>query len=565
MQRLGHRGAPVDHGVAVPIALEQVASRCRSAAWVVTPDGQRLLHLGDRLRAELGGHPLDGQDPAELFARGLAEGVAGDIRAALGAMSDGQSVSLDLAGPGAMVALHGEPVRGLDGTVLALAGLLVHRQPTSVSTVLSPDAPAPAIMGRAQVEDLLGQLVRASSAAARPVAVLAIDLDDFAELNDTLGEVEGDAVLARVASRLYRWAGATHMVARVGGDEFIVVLDGADRHAALASAAAIQAVVGEGFSSGDVEHRVTASIGVALSSDASPRAADLLQRANLALGVGRRRGVARIEVHSPALQAKAQRSSSLRRDLKQVLDSGGLEVWYQPLVCLDESRLCGFEALVRWQHPIRGMIPPLDFLPIAERSGWMGALQEHVLRVACRQMVDWLKRYELPADVRMAVNLSPDLAGSPAFLPDLLRVLDETGLPARRLTIELTESGLVDNPAVAQQTLAGLHLAGVEVALDDFGTGYSSLSHLIHFPIDVIKVDRSFTSRVEEDAAHARLVRSTIQLGRNLGLRVTAEGVETEGQRRFLQEQHCDQAQGWLFARALPAADLQERYLALHA
>lgn len=565
MQNNGQRGAGVDHSVVVPIALEQVVSRCRSEAWVATPDGTRLLHVGDRLRATLRGATLDALDPAAHIAGGHPDGVVEALRAAFARMAQGQSVSLDLPGPGGVVALQGQPVWGLDGSVLALAGLVVHRQPLSASAVPDPEAPPPAIMGRAQVEELLAQLVQVASAAARPVAVLAIDLDDFAELNDTQGEVEGDAVLARVAARLFRWVGSDHLVARVGGDEFVLMLDGADRQVALAAAAAIQDVVGEGISGGDVEHRLTVSIGVSLSSDAPPRAADLLQRANLALGVARRRGSARVELHSPALQAKAQHSSSMRRDLKQVLDAGGLDVWYQPLVCLDDGRLCGFEALVRWQHPTRGMVPPLDFLPIAARSGWMGALQEHVLRVACRQMVTWADRYQLPADVRMAVNLSPDLAGSPAFLPDLLRVLGETGLPPGRLTIELTESGLVDNPTVAQATLAGLREAGVEVALDDFGTGYSSLSHLIEFPIDVIKVDRSFTSRVEEDHHHARLVRSTIQLGRSLGLRVTAEGVETEGQRRFLQEQRCDLAQGWLFARPLPAVELQERYLALHA
>jgi EAL domain-containing protein (putative c-di-GMP-specific phosphodiesterase class I) len=298
---------------------------------------------------------------------------------------------------------------------------------------------------------------------------------------------------------------------------------------------------------------VHASVGVAASTDAGdPTAGALLRNADLAMYLAKAQGKNRLVVYADGMAEAARRRADLAQDLAVAADSGQLEVHYQPTVQLADGRTTGFEALVRWNHPERGLVPPVEFIPLAEETGAITDIGRWVLHEALRQGAAWAA--ETGAPLRMAVNLSPRQFQDGDVTADVVAALEQTGFPAAQLTLEVTEGVLVRDVDAVVAQLESLRALGVRIAIDDFGTGFSGLSYLRHLPADIIKIDRSFVMDLPRGRSATTLITSIVELARTLGLDVVADGVETEGQRRALADLDCGWAQGYLFARPEPAA-----------
>jgi diguanylate cyclase (GGDEF)-like protein/PAS domain S-box-containing protein len=377
------------------------------------------------------------------------------------------------------------------------------------------------------------------------LAVLFCDLDQFKLVNDSYGHEAGDEVLVEVAQRLSRVAGDQHLVARFAGDEFVLVcrqLEGPA--AAIALAEVVKEAMSQPFSIQGRELSLSTSVGIALGSDTAMSGALLLRDADAALYEAKARGRARYAVFDATLQGRSERRLDLVQALPAALRSGEIVLHYQPLVDLHTLVPYGVEALLRWDRPV-GPVPPLEFVPVAEENGFILELGRFVLETACAAAASW------PAldGLQVSVNLSARQLLNDDIVAVVRDVLGRTGLPPGRLCLELTESQLMEDPDRAGAVLAELRRLGVGLAMDDFGTGYSSLAYLKRFPVDTLKIDRSFVSGLAEDADDAAIVTAVLALARALGLRTVAEGVETEEQARALRRLGCGHAQGYLFGR----------------
>ena len=422
---------------------------------------------------------------------------------------------------------------------------------------------------REAFRDAVRAALEAAADGCGPV-VLHVGLDRFSRLNVLFGRETGDSVLREVADRLVRTVrthsprGASPTLARLGGDEFAVLLPavGAPSDATRLATRVVDALA-RTDASGDGRLPVTVSIGVA-AADAGLAAHDaetLLQRASLGLAAAKAEGGHRWRRFDPAMEARARVRGGLEIDLRDALARDELFVVYQPYVRLaageaDAPEPAGVEALVRWRHPERGIVPPGEFIEVAEHSGLIVPLGRFVLETACRQLAQWRRTLGPDAPSRVSVNLSAgQLGDDAAIVSTVSRVLHDTGLPAHALQLEVTETMAAQDPK-ARARLAELRALGVRLALDDFGTGYSSLSSLHELPVDVVKVDRSFVTRLEDSAHHRALVEATVLVARSLGLQTLAEGIETPGQAEALVALGCDKGQGYLYARPLPADEL---------
>jgi diguanylate cyclase (GGDEF)-like protein/PAS domain S-box-containing protein len=390
-------------------------------------------------------------------------------------------------------------------------------------------------------------------AGERGFAVLCIDLDAFKEVNETLGHAAGDRLLRAVAARLMNCVREEDTLARLGSDTFAVIRDGiAGEGDAEAFAARLTATLGEPFELEARRVTIAASIGVALAPRDGEDTATLLKYADMALFGVKSDGGRGFKVFDLQMNVRLVAQRTLEHDLREAVANDGLELQYQPSVDLATGRTTGFEALARWNHPIRGAVPPAEFIPVAEKMGLIDRLGEYVMRRACNDAAAW------PSDVRVAVNLSPLQFKSRDLARTVLIALASSGLAPQRLELEITESVFLQdsesNLAVLQQ-LRGL---GVRVALDDFGTGYSSLSYLRTFPFDRIKIDRSFVSALPDSRECAKIVRAMVELAKSLGIDTTAEGIETAEQLAYLRAEGCTEGQGFLFASARPIADVPE-------
>ncbi|QIN79351.1 EAL domain-containing protein [Rubrobacter marinus] len=388
------------------------------------------------------------------------------------------------------------------------------------------------------------------------VAVLMVDLDNFKVINDSLGHDAGDELLVEVADRLRGCVRPADTVARLGGDEFTLLLEDLSGvgEAALVAKRILAAFVPP-FAVGGQEIFVTTSVGIAPGgSGPSGEPEDLLRSADLAMYGAKRSGKAKYEIFDPSMGAEAHARLGLENDLRRAVGNGGAEfrVFYQPKVLLETGEIFGFEALLRWRHPERGVVGPDEFIPLAEETGLIVDLGRRVLREACRQAKTW--QGEAAPGLVVGVNLSARQFQDPNLVGDVSAVLAETGLAPDSLVLEITESVVMDDAPVAAGTLAALKDLGLRIAVDDFGTGYSSLSYLKRFPVDYLKIDRSFVDRIEDSDVEA-IVSAMIDLAAALGLRVIAEGVEEEGQRSRLETLGCELAQGFLFSKPLPALD----------
>lgn len=385
------------------------------------------------------------------------------------------------------------------------------------------------------------------------LALHLVDLDGFRQVNDTHGQAMGDTMLMAVARRLAGLVRPQDMLARLGGDEFAVLQRaGAEGEGLLLASRIIQSLA-QPFQLGDLSIRSGASLGLATLRDGESGTVTpetMMARADLALTTARRAGRGRYMAFSPEMEGQAMERRQLQAELVAGLGAGQLHLVYQPKFGLHDQRIAGVEALLRWNHPVRGPVSPAEFIPLAEDAGLALPMAGFVLRSAAAQAVAWRAQgMELP----VAVNLSGELIGLDDALELVRSVLAETGLPAHLLEVEVTESTFIGDSEAARQMLLALREMGVRVALDDFGTGFSSLAYLQKLPIDVLKVDRSFVRDLETSPASARIVDTVVRLAHGLGARVVAEGVETTGQLAALRKLGCDMVQGFLLARPQPA------------
>ncbi|WP_232050479.1 bifunctional diguanylate cyclase/phosphodiesterase [Actinoplanes sp. OR16] len=390
-------------------------------------------------------------------------------------------------------------------------------------------------------------------------AALLIDLDRFKVINDSLGPNAGDRLLAAVADRIRECLRTDDTAARLGGDEFAVLLpDVAGVEAAVPVARRIIAAMRDPFDLDGRETFVTCSIGVAFGEGGSEDAQELLVRADLAMFEAKKQGKDQFAVFDPAMRESFQKHLEMEADLRRAVLRHEFQVRFQPIVRLATGEISGLEALVRWQHPERGMIPPLDFIPLAEETGMIVPIGEWVLREACRQAAGWNAQRGDQTPLTVSVNLSA-VQLDRADLPDVVSsALEESGLPPHCLVIELTESLIVDHRPETLNRLHAMKALGIRLAIDDFGTGYSSLAYLRRFPVDIIKIDKSFVDDVGDEPAAAALTHGIIQLGQALRLSTIAEGIEDAGQLSELAGGNCELGQGYYFAEPLTSEAMSD-------
>ncbi len=453
-----------------------------------------------------------------------------------------------LGPPGRAVALHWAP--------LPAGGWLCTTEQTGIG--LATSAP---VARRAQDDALSGlpdraafqERVRAALAesADAPLWVHWLDLDRFKQINETLGHDAGDDVLHEVAHRLRAALREEDSLAHLGSDEFAVLQTGAaSPEAAATLARRLIEVLGHPYATAGGYTALSASAGLAASApgDTDPNA--VLRHAHLALDAAKAEGRATWRCYDQAMDTAFQERLVLEMDLREALNAGQFELFYQPLVSLRHRRVVALEALIRWRHPARGLVPPDHFIPLAEELGLIVPLGEWVLRTACATAVLW------PASVVVAVNLSPAQFAQPGLLAMVESALADTGLPAERLELEITENVLLTESPATLALLHALRALGLRIVMDDFGTGYSSLSYLRSFPFDKLKIDRSFISGLGESEESRAIVRAIAALGQSLGIATTAEGVETQSQLEWVLAEGCTEVQGYFFSPPCPAGDI---------
>jgi len=406
-----------------------------------------------------------------------------------------------------------------------------------------------------RVEEALARSLRNGNM----VAVLFLDFDRFKRLNDTLGHAAGDKLLTEAARRLARTVRGGELSARLGGDEFTVLLEGL-RHQGGAEimASRVLAQMEKPFLVEGHEVLMTVSIGIAVNEGPPCSSDELVRRADVALYSAKAGGRNCWRVFDRKGTSDSVEHLEMGARLKAAVDQDELRLYFQPEIDLQTGAVKGFEALVRWQHPTRGLLSPGAFIPSAEESGLIRSIGKWVLKAACLEAVEWELRFPSVASATVSVNVSPSEFGSREFVAETAHILALTKLQPSRLKLEITETALMQNLEGAMTTMHGLKLLGVKLAIDDFGTGYSSLNYLRRFPVDTLKIDQSFVREIHKDTRVRSIVDAIIVLAHALDMDVTGEGIETTAQLRALMDANCDRAQGYLFARPLPVEALAD-------
>jgi diguanylate cyclase (GGDEF)-like protein/PAS domain S-box-containing protein len=418
--------------------------------------------------------------------------------------------------------------------------------------------PLTSLPNRALALDRLEGALARRRRDGRAVAVLLADLDQFKLVNDSLGHAAGDDLLVALAPRLHDAVRPSDTVARLGGDEFLVVCEQLDGpHEAIRVAERVAQAINQPIVLSADEHFITASIGIAVAESADALPEELLRDADAAMYRAKERGRGRYELFDDVLRKRVLLRLRTENELRRGLEQGELRVVYQPVVELAGGTVTAVEALVRWQHPKRGLLEPVDFIPVAEDSGLIGALGDWVLAAACRDGAAWQKRFPRSEPLLVCVNASPRQLANAAFPARVADTMSRHGLAPGSLALEITESVLMEEAHAPVTVLASLREYGLRLMLDDFGTGYSSLAYLKRFPLDVLKIDRSFVSGLGRDEEDSAIVAAIVQMARTLGLTVVAEGVERPEQLERLRELGCDRVQGRLIAEPMPAADVE--------
>lgn len=410
---------------------------------------------------------------------------------------------------------------------------------------------------RVLLEDRLQQTKALAHRTESSFAVLFLDLDRFKIINDTLGHAIGDELLRMVAIRLKAALRETDTIARIGGDEFIIVLqDIKDRSNTASMAEKITRSLSLPFKLRDHELFITTSLGIAIYPEHASLSDELMKKADIAMYHAKARGRNNYQFYSNDMDENASRRFMISNSLRRGLEQNEFKVFYQPKVSVSTGHIVAMEALVRWEHPELGLLSPVEFIQLAEENGLIMQLGEWVLRESCRQNKKWLD--EDLIDMRVAVNLSGYQLQHTSLLSTIKNALAETGLSPNHLELEITESVIMQNPEAAVSILTEISDMGIHISIDDFGTGYSSLAHLKRFSVNTLKIDKSFVRDVDFSSTDAAIAAAIIAMGNSLNLNVIAEGVETEAQFEFLKLNNCHQVQGFLFSRPLPAEALQE-------
>jgi diguanylate cyclase (GGDEF)-like protein len=444
-----------------------------------------------------------------------------------------------------------EPMIG-GGWVATLEDITAWREAQEKLAYLAHHDPLTSLPNRTKFREDLEQTLRLVNRDGR-VAVLCLDLDHFKEINDSLGHPIGDDLLKDVACRLRTSVREGDTVARLGGDEFAIVQAGADLQATESSSLAerLVEILGAPYVIQGHQLNIGVSIGIAFAPNDGEDPDQLLKNADMALYRAKEDGRGTYRFFEPGMDARAQARRLLEIDLRAALTRDEFEVHYQPIHDLNTDQITAFEALIRWKHPLRGMISPMDFIPLAEETGLITQLGDWILRKACLDAATWSR------EVRVAVNLSPVQFKNSNLVQSVISALAASGLAPGRLELEITESVLLQD---SEATLAALHKLrsfGVKISMDDFGTGYSSLSYLRSFPFDKIKIDRSFVHELATRDDSMAIVRAVTGLGKSLGISIVAEGVETNEQLGLLRTEGCTEVQGFLFSRPRPAQDVE--------
>jgi len=403
-----------------------------------------------------------------------------------------------------------------------------------------------------RTEQALVRAVRESGS----IAVLIVDLDNFEEIDHSLGHDVGDQLLTIVAERLELSARPGGAVARLCGDEFAVLLeDVSDKDSAIHAAERIGKMLEAPVALGDSEISISASVGITLGGSEGDSPEGLLREADVAMHEAKRKGKARHKVFDPGAETTTSGRLLVEAELRRAIEEGELLVYYQPLVALKTGRIRGVEALVRWQHPTYGLMPPAEFVPLAEQTGLIAQIGRWVLEEACSQVRLWQREHPSDPPLTLSVNVSACQFQHPSFVEEIFRTLESTGLDPAHLRLEITESVMMHDVSTTS-ALYKLKGSGVELAMDDFGTGYSNLSYLKRLPIDTLKIDRSYVNGLGSDAEDTAIVHATVAFARALGLNVAAEGIENDEQLARLRELGCELGQGYHFAKPLPSEDV---------
>ena len=411
------------------------------------------------------------------------------------------------------------------------------------------------LANRVRLNERLEQALT-QSARGRKVALHHLDLDRFKAVNDTFGHHAGDTLLKIVTSRLCELVRASDTIARMGGDEFVIVQSPiSEPSEAKLLAERVIAAISEPFEIDGHQFAVGTSVGIAVSPDDGKDSDTLLRNADLALYRAKEDGRGTFRFFEPGMDEHMQARRAMEQDMREALPAGQFELHYQPVVNLQTSAISGFEALIRWNHPQRGLIPPAAFIPLAEESGFIVPLGEWVIRQASLTAAQW------PEHLHVAVNISASQFHSAGLMQVILGALASSGLQPTRLEIEITETVLLRGKEATLAILHQLRALGIRIAMDDFGTGYSSLTYLQSFPFDKIKIDRSFVKDVTENAGSLNIVRAVASLANGMGMTATAEGVETNEQLERITAEGCAEMQGYLFSRPLPARDIERLFL----
>jgi diguanylate cyclase (GGDEF)-like protein/PAS domain S-box-containing protein len=508
--------------------------------------------------------PEEGDNYLEILDRGAgsnphAEAFAGGIRAVLAGQLSEFTLEYPHQGPTAQRWYLGRitPFTNSRGTF----AVVTHDDITplkfaenSVKQLAYEDA-LTGLPNRLLLRDRLDQQLIQAGREKEQVAVLFLDLDRFKVINDTLGHSAGDELLQVVARRLLGCVRKSDTVARLGGDEFVIILNRLENSGdATVTARKILQALTRPIRLKAQEIFTSTSIGIALYPDDALQAETLIAHADMAMYLAKEQGRNTYRYFSTDLNARAQERLRMETYLRRALQRGEIQLHFQDQVEIATGRLCGIEALVRWQHPGRGLLMPAEFLALAEETGLILPIGSWVLRTACERMRAW-EEQGLPP-VRIAVNLSHRQLTDSEFLPTLRSILADTGLPPARLELEMTENLLQRDPAQAATVLKRLQGLGVTIAVDNFGTGFTSLNLLRRLPVQRLKIDHTFIHNLFSDETAAAIARTTISIAHNLGLRVIAEGVETDQQREFLRSHGCDEIQGYYLERPAPEADL---------
>ena len=459
-----------------------------------------------------------------------------------------------MAGDGAGRRVRAVAVRDETGEAIRLSGFVtVVEEPEVVS-----DDRYDALTGLLDRASFLTHLEHAvGPTIASTAAVLVVGIDRFSWVNDSYGHAVGDQLLAAMGRRLVDTVRPDDIVARLGGDEFAVLLTGLrERHGAGAAAERVLAATLRRLQLGDIELDVSVSIGVAGAAGATS-SGDVLRQAEVARQRAKSLGGSTAVVFDDELEERASARLAMEQELRRSIERGELVVHYQPIVEVESGRVVAVEALVRWEHPERGLIPPGEFLPLAEESGLVVPLGEYVLEAACRQLQKW-RNEGIASDLTVSVNVSARQFTQSDLVEVVARSLAQTGLPPEHLVLEITESTFIANIEAAAAALQEIRRLGVGIHTDDFGTGHAALSYLRTFPVDSLKIDRSFVQGLGSDADSLAFVRAIVGLGHSLGLGVIGEGVETPEQLEILRSLGCEEAQGFYFSRPLPASELVE-------